>query len=194
MGKVRGVNCVGKGPWSEVSAGVKPLRVPSNVEEVRSVPGNGEVSLFWNSEDVLQRDVCGWFEVQRRPPSYSLITRRRQCRFGGVANAQKYKFRINGVNGNGGRSRYLETVEIAAQQRVNEKLYANLRQKTARDMDAKNKRVKNIKKGNMMSAQQMFQQQIEKQRKKKGTKEKEKGKKSKKKGKNKGQKKEEKAE
>ncbi len=48
--KIRGVNSIGKGWWSDNSQFIKPLKLPLNIQEIRMVPGNMEMSLYWVSD------------------------------------------------------------------------------------------------------------------------------------------------
>ena len=151
--KVRGVNSIGKGPWSEESAPILPLKLPLNVDTVRMVPGNGEVSLFWVSDDVERAEYEGWYEVSSRPTSCSVITKRQQCTMRKLENGKAYRFRICAVNIVGKSSKF-ETESIEPRGNVKRKLYEDLRRKTAQNVDQlraeyhRRKRAKDRRKAN----------------------------------------------
>ena len=132
--RVRGVNAIGRGPWSTESAAVKPLRGPDHVETARTVPGDGEVALFWVSDDVERAEYDGWFQVSSRPSSYLLVTKRQQCTMRRLRNGTAYRFRICAVNAVGKTTKF-ETESIAPRGTVTRKLYDDLRRKTALNLN-----------------------------------------------------------
>eukprot|EP01083_Nonionella_stella_P190258 704672_1 len=132
--KIRGVNSIGKGEWSDESKTIKPLKLPLNIQELRMVPGNEEISLYWVSDDLNHKKYNGWYEITTRPMTKMIITRRQQCTFKGLMNDLEYKFKIYGVNIIG-RSNKFESVLIKPKANVKIKLYDNLKLKTSQHIN-----------------------------------------------------------
>lgn len=129
--KVRGVNKDGKGPWSDVSQEVMPQAVPRCPVDLRCVPGNGEVSLYWVADDMSDKSINGWFEVSSKPQTYTMFLKRQQATFRNLVNETPYEFRVYAVN-SVGRSRPITNEKIKPKESIKPLLYKRL-QTTAFD-------------------------------------------------------------
>jgi len=128
--KCRGVNHIGKGPWSEPSEVVIPLKTPSPISDLRLVPGSEEIALYWVCNDMTNRDYDGWFEINTKPTTYTMLTKRQQCTFQKLENEIPHVFKIHAVNMIG-RSPGKETEPVKSKSNITSKLYLQLKQRTS---------------------------------------------------------------
>eukprot|EP00485_Elphidium_margaritaceum_P004014 CAMPEP_0202687728 /NCGR_PEP_ID=MMETSP1385-20130828/3367_1 /ASSEMBLY_ACC=CAM_ASM_000861 /TAXON_ID=933848 /ORGANISM="Elphidium margaritaceum" /LENGTH=1356 /DNA_ID=CAMNT_0049342569 /DNA_START=13 /DNA_END=4083 /DNA_ORIENTATION=+ len=95
---VRGVNKEGKSKWSEVSAPVTPLKIPPQPIDLRCVPFDREITVFWVCEELKTPEYSGWYEVESDPPTFTMVVTRSQARFRRLTNGKKYTFKVTAVN------------------------------------------------------------------------------------------------
>merc|ERR1712113_1019009 len=95
---LRGVNKEGKSKWSEVSAPVTPLKIPPTPIELRCVPYDKEITVFWVCEELKTPEYSGWYEVESDPPTFTMVVTRQQARFRRLDNGRKYTFKVTAVN------------------------------------------------------------------------------------------------
>eukprot|EP00483_Globobulimina_turgida_P013672 UN13698 len=95
---LRGVNKEGKSKWSEVSAPVTPLKIPPTPIELRTVPFDKEITVFWVCEELKTPEYSGWYEVESDPATFTMVVTRQQARFRRLDNGRKYTFKVTAVN------------------------------------------------------------------------------------------------
>jgi len=95
---LRGINKEGKSKWSEVSAPVTPLKIPPQPIELRCVPYDREISVFWVCEELKTPEYSGWYEVESEPSTFTMVVTRQQARFRRLDNGRKYTFKVTAVN------------------------------------------------------------------------------------------------
>merc|ERR1712113_925307 len=95
---LRGVNKEGKSKWSEVSAPVTPLKIPPTPIELRCVPYDKEITVFWVCEELKTPEYSGWYEVESDPPTFTMVVTRQQARFRRLTNGRNYTFKVTAVN------------------------------------------------------------------------------------------------
>merc|ERR1712129_577160 len=95
---LRGINKEGKSKWSEVSSPVTPLKIPPQPIELRCVPFDKEITVFWVCEELKTPEYSGWYEVESEPPTFTMVVTRQQARFRRLDNGRKYTFRVTAVN------------------------------------------------------------------------------------------------
>jgi len=95
---LRGINKEGKSKWSEVSQPVTPLQIPPQPIELRLVPFDREITVFWVCEELKTPEYSGWYEVESDPPTFTMVVTRQQARFRRLDNGRKYIFKVTAVN------------------------------------------------------------------------------------------------
>merc|ERR1712228_1019264 len=95
---LRGINKEGKSKWSEVSSPVTPLKIPPQPIELRCVPYDREITVFWVCEELKTPEYSGWYEVESEPPTFTMVVTRQQARFRRLDNGRKYTFKVTAVN------------------------------------------------------------------------------------------------
>merc|ERR1712228_989976 len=95
---LRGINKEGKSRWSEVSSPVTPLKIPPQPIELRCVPYDREITVFWVCEELKTPEYSGWYEVESEPPTFTMVVTRQQARFRRLDNGRKYTFKVTAVN------------------------------------------------------------------------------------------------
>eukprot|EP01083_Nonionella_stella_P238569 835889_1 len=96
--RIRGVNKEGRSNWSERTASVTPLKIPPQPTNVRCIPTNGEITVFWICEDLNKPEYSGWFEVESDPNTFTLVVKRQEATFKRLDSAQEYTFTVKAVN------------------------------------------------------------------------------------------------
>jgi len=95
---LRASNKEGKSKWSEMSAQVTPLKIPPTPIELRCVPFDREITVFWVCEELKTPEYSGWYEVESEPKTFTMVVTRQQARFRRLDNGRKYTFRVTAHN------------------------------------------------------------------------------------------------
>ena len=77
---------------------VTPLKVPPTPIELRTVPFDKEITVFWVCEELKTPEYSGWYEVESVPPTFTMVVTRQQARFKRLTNGKKYTFKVTAVN------------------------------------------------------------------------------------------------
>ena len=75
-----------------------PLKIPPQPIELRCVPFDREITVFWVCEELKTPVYSGWYEVESEPPTFTMVVTRQQARFRRLDNGRKYTFKVTAVN------------------------------------------------------------------------------------------------
>lgn len=98
--------------------------------EIRTVPFNHEITVYWVCEELNTPEYSGWYEVESDPPTFTMVVTRQQVRFKRLTNGKNYTFTVSAVNQIGKQTSF-PSIPCMPDDSIHKKEYARLKKSIA---------------------------------------------------------------